>query len=77
MSKDVAGAPESDRYEDAPHPRETLTLLRHAIAAIGVEQFTFGGGMTLKRQRLAGMRRIFIAIAFRRASDILAHCAAT
>ena len=32
MSKDVAGAPESDRYEDAPHPRETLTLQGHAAA---------------------------------------------
>ena len=31
-SKDTAGAPESDRYEDAPHPRETQALFGHAAA---------------------------------------------
>ncbi|PPD42510.1 MAG: DNA polymerase III subunit delta', partial [Methylocystis sp.] len=32
MSKDVAGPPESDRFDDAPHPRETLALFGHARA---------------------------------------------
>jgi DNA polymerase-3 subunit delta' len=32
MSKEPAGPPESDRFEDAPHPRETLALFGHASA---------------------------------------------
>jgi DNA polymerase-3 subunit delta' len=32
MSRDVAETPESDRYEDAPHPRATLKLFGHAAA---------------------------------------------
>jgi DNA polymerase-3 subunit delta' len=32
MSKEPAGPPESDRFDDAPHPRETLTLFGHAAA---------------------------------------------
>lgn len=32
MSREADGPPESDRYEDAPHPRETLALFGHAAA---------------------------------------------
>ena len=32
MSKDAAGPPESDRYDDAPHPRETTEFFGHAAA---------------------------------------------
>lgn len=32
MSKQPAGPPESDRFDDAPHPRETLALFGHAAA---------------------------------------------
>lgn len=32
MSKEPAGPPESDRFEGAPHPRETLALFGHAAA---------------------------------------------
>lgn len=32
MSKERAAAPESDRFEDAKHPRETLALFGHAEA---------------------------------------------
>jgi DNA polymerase III subunit delta' len=32
MSKDAGGPPESDRFDDAPHPRETLALYGHAAA---------------------------------------------
>jgi len=32
MSKEAAGPPESDRFDDAPHPRETLALFGHAAA---------------------------------------------
>jgi DNA polymerase III subunit delta' len=32
MSRDVAGPPESDRFDEAPHPRETLALFGHAAA---------------------------------------------
>jgi DNA polymerase-3 subunit delta' len=32
MSKEAAAAPESDRFEAAPHPRETLALFGHAAA---------------------------------------------
>lgn len=32
MSKAPVGPPESDRFDDAPHPRETLALVGHAAA---------------------------------------------
>ena len=32
MSREPAAAPESDRFEDAPHPRETLAFFGHAAA---------------------------------------------
>lgn len=32
MSKEPAAAPESDRFDGAPHPRETLALFGHAAA---------------------------------------------
>ncbi|WP_442753612.1 DNA polymerase III subunit delta' [Methylocystis sp. JAN1] len=32
MSKEAAGPPESDRFDDAPHPRETLALFGHSAA---------------------------------------------
>lgn len=32
MSKDAGGPPEADRFEDAPHPRETLEFFGHAGA---------------------------------------------
>ncbi len=32
MTKEPAGPPESDRFDDAPHPRETLALYGHAAA---------------------------------------------
>ena len=32
MSKEPTAAPESDRFEDAPHPRETLAIFGHAAA---------------------------------------------
>jgi DNA polymerase-3 subunit delta' len=32
MSREPAGPPESDRFDDAPHPRETLALFGHAAA---------------------------------------------
>jgi DNA polymerase-3 subunit delta' len=32
MSKEPAGPPESDRFDNAPHPRETLALFGHAAA---------------------------------------------
>ena len=32
MSREAASPPESDRYEDAPHPRETLAFFGHAAA---------------------------------------------
>jgi DNA polymerase-3 subunit delta' len=32
MSKDAAGPPEADRFDDAPHPRETLAFFGHAAA---------------------------------------------
>lgn len=32
MSRESAGPPESDRYDDAPHPRETLAFFGHAVA---------------------------------------------
>jgi DNA polymerase-3 subunit delta' len=32
MSKEPTAAPESDRFEDAPHPRETLAFFGHAAA---------------------------------------------
>lgn len=32
MSKEPAGPPESDRFDGAPHPRETLALFGHAAA---------------------------------------------
>ncbi|WP_424362465.1 DNA polymerase III subunit delta' [Methylocystis parvus] len=32
MSKEAGGPPESDRFDDAPHPRETLALFGHASA---------------------------------------------
>jgi DNA polymerase-3 subunit delta' len=32
MSKAPVGPPESDRFDDAPHPRETLALFGHAAA---------------------------------------------
>ncbi|WP_036281579.1 DNA polymerase III subunit delta' [Methylocystis sp. ATCC 49242] len=32
MSKEVSGPPESDRYDDAPHPRETLAFFGNAAA---------------------------------------------
>lgn len=32
MSKEPAGPPESDRFDGAPHPRETLALYGHAAA---------------------------------------------
>ncbi|QGM98877.1 DNA polymerase III subunit delta' [Methylocystis parvus] len=32
MSKEAAGPPESDRFDDAPHPRETLAFFGHAGA---------------------------------------------
>ncbi len=32
MSKEPAGPPERDRFDDAPHPRETLNFVGHAAA---------------------------------------------
>ncbi len=32
MSRDAAAPPESDRFDEAPHPRETLALFGHARA---------------------------------------------
>ncbi|MGA8172085.1 MAG: DNA polymerase III subunit delta' [Methylocystis sp.] len=32
MSKDIASTPESDRLDDAPHPRETTAFFGHAAA---------------------------------------------
>jgi DNA polymerase III subunit delta' len=32
MSKEAGGPPESDRFDDAPHPRETLAFFGHAAA---------------------------------------------
>jgi len=32
MTREAAGPPESDRYDDAPHPRETLTFFGNAAA---------------------------------------------
>jgi len=32
MSRETAGPPESDRYDDAPHPRETLAFFGNAAA---------------------------------------------
>ena len=49
--------------------------LRQLVAAIGVEQFALRRRMAEERQRLARMRRVFEAVAFR-VWSLAAHCAA-
>jgi len=61
MSREAASPPESDRYEDAPHPREMLAFFGHAAA----EQELLDARVTrieAEAQRYLGVYRVLQAM---------------
>ena len=71
--QEVDAAPEADRLEGFPHPRETATLFGHAAAERGLAQ-AFAGGQMHHAWLLSGRRGIGKAtLAYRLARHALAE----
>jgi DNA polymerase-3 subunit delta' len=73
MSREPSGPPESDRFDDAPHPRETLALFGHGAAERELLE-AFRGNRLAQAWIIGGPEGIGKAtLAWRFARFLLAH----